>query len=168
MPMDLKGKNGLQILERLSEWIFLATGLAVLVITVLISYDVLMRYFLNRPQLFVDELTAFILVGVIFLGTAPTFHRGGHIRIDLVTSRLRQTTQRRLRLITLSVGIAMLGVVIYQTGISAWMAYTYGRVSAVMVYPLWIGMVLIPIGLFLMALFMVVNLLKEIRSKPEG
>ena len=165
--MSEKGKNGPPFLDRLSEGIFLITGLAVLAITLMISFDVLMRYFLNRPQLFVDELTSFILVGVIFLGTAPTFRRGAHIQIDLVTSRLRKATQRRLRIFTLSVGIAMLGVVTYETIISAWVAYKYGRVSAVMVYPIWIAMVFIPIGLSLMAFFMVVNLMKEIRSKPE-
>ncbi len=165
--MSQKGRNGLPFLERLSEGIFLITGLAVLLITLMISFDVLMRYFLNRPQLFVDELTAFILVGVIFLGTAPTFHRDAHIRIDLVTSRLRKATQRRLRIFTLSVGIAMLGVVTYETILSTWVAYKFGRVSAVMVYPIWIGMVFIPVGLSLMVFFMIVRLMKEIRSQPE-
>ena len=64
------------ILARLSDGVILVSGLAVLAITLLISFDVLMRYFLDQPQLFVDELTSFLLVGVIFWGTAPTFFRG--------------------------------------------------------------------------------------------
>ena len=167
MRMSLKRKSDQSLIERLSEGIFLITGLAILASTLMISYDVLMRYFLNRPQLFVDELTSFVLVGIIFLGSAPTFHKGGHIRIDLVTSRLRQTLQRRLRILTLSVGIVMLSVVVYETAVSALVAYKFGRVSAVMIYPLWIGMIFIPLGLSLMALFMIVNLIKDIRSKPK-
>ena len=35
-------------------------GLAVLAIVVLISLDVLMRFFFNQPQLFVDEVASFL------------------------------------------------------------------------------------------------------------
>ena len=42
-------------LKWLSNAIILICGAGVLVCTLLITYDVLMRYFLNEPQLFVDE-----------------------------------------------------------------------------------------------------------------
>ena len=43
-------------------------GLATLVMTGLIAFDVLMRYFLNEPQLFVDEVVGFLQVLVVFGG----------------------------------------------------------------------------------------------------
>ena len=132
------------VLERFSERIILITGLGVLAITLLVSYDVLMRYFLDEPQLFVDDLTSFLLVAVIFLGTGPVFYKGGHIRVDLVTSRLKPKTQSRLRVVTLSIGIALLGVVIYETMVSTVAAFQTGRVSAVMAYPLWTRHALYP------------------------
>ncbi|MCX5909617.1 MAG: TRAP transporter small permease [Deltaproteobacteria bacterium] len=67
-------------LGQFAEWIILITGVGVLAITLMVSFDVLMRYFFDEPQLFIDELTSFILVGVIFLGTGPVFYKGGHIR----------------------------------------------------------------------------------------
>ena len=89
---DTRMRTGL---ERFSERIILITGLGVLAITLMVSYDVLMRYFLDMPQLFVDDLSSFLLVGIIFLGTGPVFYKGGHIRVDLVTSRLKSRTQSR-------------------------------------------------------------------------
>jgi TRAP-type C4-dicarboxylate transport system permease small subunit len=152
-------------LERFSDRIVLLTGLCVLAMTLMVSYDVLMRYFLDDPQLFVDDLTSFLLVAVIFLGAGPVFYKGGHIRIDLVTSRLKTKTQTRMRVITLSIGIALLGIVIYETMVSTMGAFQTGRVSAVMNYPLWMGMIFIPLGLILMIFFMVVELVKAMKGK---
>lgn len=163
-PSDSPKKTGL---ERFSEWITLITGLGVLAITLMVSYDVLMRYFLDQPQLFVDELTSFLLVAVIFLGTGPVFYKGGHIQVDLVTSRLKPKSQRRLRVITLFIGIALLAIVIYETMVSTVVAFQIGRLSAVMAYPLWIAMFFVPLGLILMAFFMVVGLVKKMRGKEE-
>ena len=47
-----------------------------------------MRYFLNRPLLGVDEIAGFLPVLVVFWGSAYTFQRGGHIRVDLMPSHL--------------------------------------------------------------------------------
>jgi len=57
-----------------------------------------------------------------------------------------------------------LAVVIWVTGQSALTAYRYGRVSAVLLYPLWVPMLLIPAGLFLMALCMVETLRRQLRA----
>ncbi len=135
--------------------------------TLMVSYDVLMRYFFDEPQLFVDDLTSFLLVAIIFLGAGPVFYKGGHIRIDLLTSRLKSKTQSRLRVITLSIGIALLGIVIYETMVSTVVAFQTGRVSAVMNYPLWIAMFFVPLGLIFMVFFMVVGLVKEVKGKVE-
>ncbi len=165
MSDTLRGENG--FLSWLSQTTILISGISVLVITLLISFDVLMRYFLDQPQLFVDELTSFLLVAVIFLGTGPTFQKGGHIQVDLLTSRLSSRTQDRMRILTLLIGIILLAVITYETWISTAVAFRLGRVSAVMLYPLWIAMAFVPLGLILMGLFMVVKLANLVRGKEK-
>ena len=154
-------------LERFSEGAILISGMGILAMSLMVSYDALMRFFLDDPQLFVDELTSFLLVAVIFLGTGPTFYKGGHIRVDLVSNRLKPKNRSRLRIITLFIGIALLGIITYETMVSTLVAFRTGRLSAVMGYPLWIAMLFIPSGLVLMAFFMVVELIKEKRGKGE-
>ena len=73
------------MIGRASKAAALLSGLATLALAVLISFDVLMRYFLNRPQLIVDEVGPFLLLLVIFGAAAQTFRVGGHVRVDLVT-----------------------------------------------------------------------------------
>ncbi len=58
------------MIARLSWVAALLAGIATLVIAVLISADVLLRYFLNSPLLFVDEVASFLLVLVIFRALA--------------------------------------------------------------------------------------------------
>jgi TRAP-type C4-dicarboxylate transport system permease small subunit len=142
----------------------LVSGLATLVLALLISFDVLMRYFLNRPQLIVDELGPFLLLLVIFGAAAQTYRVGGHVRMDLVTSHLPPAARAWLRLLNLALGLVFLAVVIWVTTQSALTAFRYGRVSAVLLYPLWVPMLLIPAGLLLMALCMVGTLRRQLRA----
>ena len=140
----------------------LLAGFATLAIVLLVSYDVLMRYFLDRPQLFVDEVAGFLQVLLIFGGAAYTFRVGAHVRVDLITNHVRRPVRAGLRLLTLVLGVVFLAVVIWVTTQSAYTAYRYGRVSAVMLYPLWLPMAFIPIGLALMGLAMAVALVRQV------
>lgn len=151
-------------IDRTSKGASLLGGLATLLMTALISFDVLMRYFLNQPQLFVDELAGFLQVLVVFWGLAYTFQVDGHIRVDLVTSHLPAPARAWLRVTTLAVGLALLGLVSWVTWQSAITAYDFGRVSTVMLYPIWIPMLLIPTGIGLMAVAMVARLARQVRT----
>jgi len=142
----------------------LVSGLATLVLALLISFDVLMRYFFNRPQLIVDEVGPFLLLLVIFGAAAQTYRVGGHVRMDLVTSHLPPAARAWLRLLNLALGLVFLAVVIWVTTQSALTAYRYGRVSAVLLYPLWVPMLMIPAGLLLLALCMVGTFRRQLRA----
>jgi TRAP-type C4-dicarboxylate transport system permease small subunit len=138
-------------------------GLATLVIAAATTLDVLLRYFLNQPLLGVDEIAGFLQVLIVFWGCAHAFRGGGHIRVDLVTSHLGGPLRARLRVVTLTLGLLLLGVVCWVTTQSALTAYRYQRVSAVMLYPLWPAMLLIPTGLALMAAAMLAVLVRQLR-----
>jgi TRAP-type C4-dicarboxylate transport system permease small subunit len=152
------------VIGRVARSASTVAGLAVLVIVALITYDVLMRYFLNEPQLFVDEVASFLQVLVIFGGLAYTFRTGGHVRVDLLTARLPGRARARLRVGGLVLSLGFLGVVMWTTAQSALTAYRYGRVSTVMLYPLWAPMLLIPLGLALLAAVMLVTLAGQLRA----
>jgi TRAP-type C4-dicarboxylate transport system permease small subunit len=151
------------LIARASSIAGTVAGFATLAIVLLISYDVLMRYFFDQPQLFVDELASFLEVLIIFGGLAWTFNARGHIRIDLVTPHLPGPVRAWLRVVTLTLGMVLLAVVMWVTGQSALTAYRYGRVSAVMLYPLSLPMLFIPAGLGLMSLAMLVTLVRQVR-----
>lgn len=152
------------MIEWTSRWLAVLAGVAILAITLLVSMDVLMRYFLDKPQLFVDELASFLQVFVIFGGLAYTFLVGGHVRVDLLTTNMKPVRRARLRVVTLIMGILLVAVITWVTLQSAISAYDYDRASTVMVYPLWIPMICIPLGLLLMVAAMGATLLRQIRA----
>jgi len=60
--------------------------------------------------------------------------------------------------------LAFLGIVMWTTTQSALTAYRYGRVSTVMLYPLWWPMLAIPLGLALLAAVMLMALVDQVRA----
>jgi len=150
-------------MSRVASVAALLAGFATLAIVLLISYDVAMRYFFNDPQIYVDEVSSFLEVLVVFGGTAYTFRGGGHVRVDLFTGRVAPATRAWLRAFTLLLGVVFLAVVIWVTTQSAITAWRYGRVSAVMLYPLWLPMAVIPAGLALMGLAMLTTLARQVK-----
>jgi len=151
------------VIRRAADVAGLLAGFATLAIVLFVSYDVLMRYFFDQPQLFVDEVASFLQVLLIFGGAAYTFRVGGHVRVDLITTHVPRAARAWMRLVTLTLGVAFLAVVIWVTTQSAYTAYRYGRVSAVMLYPLWLPMAFIPAGLALMGLAMLVALGRQVK-----
>jgi TRAP-type C4-dicarboxylate transport system permease small subunit len=101
---------------------------------------------------------------VIFGGVAETFRTGVHVRVDLVTARLPPGARAWLRVVTLALGVVLLAVIIWVTGQSALTAYRYERVSTVMLYPIWLPMLLIPLGLLMMALAMLAAFIGQWRA----
>lgn len=151
------------MIERFAKAMALVGGVVTLLITLLISFDVLMRYFLDAPQLFVDELASYLQILIIFGGLAYTFVSGGHVRVDLLTSNLSPVRRARLRVFTLALGCVLILIVTWVTVQTTLTAIDYGRLSAVMLYPLWLPMVFIPLGLALFAIAMLIALVRQIR-----
>ncbi len=57
-------------------------------VTLSVCLEVILRYFLNRPQVWVIELSEYALLYMTFLGAAWVLRSEGHVTVDLVTTRL--------------------------------------------------------------------------------
>lgn len=53
------------------------------------GYSVFKRYVLGTPVTWTDELSGYLVVGIVMFGAAETLRRGEHISVDLLSSRLR-------------------------------------------------------------------------------
>lgn len=66
----------------------------VLLILSVTGYSVFQRYVLGTPVTWTDELSGFLVVGVVMFGAAETLRRGEHISVDLLTARAKGVTAR--------------------------------------------------------------------------
>lgn len=86
-------------------------------------YSVFMRYVLNRPLSWADELTGWGLVALVMFGACEAYRRGDHIAIDLAVGRLRPRAAR-LQRIWADLGVLVLAGVL---GASAWESIDFAR-----------------------------------------
>jgi TRAP-type mannitol/chloroaromatic compound transport system permease small subunit len=78
------------------EW----TSLLIIPLTVVVIFEVIMRYVFNAPTVWGFEATTF-LYGVHFmLGLAYTAVCDGHVKVDIFTSRAKSRTQAILVILT--------------------------------------------------------------------
>lgn len=65
-----------------------------------ITLSVILRYFLDSPLPWAIELSEYLQVAMIFLGTAWVLKVEGHVTMDLLINRLKPKTQALLKTIT--------------------------------------------------------------------
>lgn len=140
------------------------SGLAaalLLVSLALVAWSVLMRYFLNQPIPWVDELVGYLLVGLVMLAAADALRRGEHISVDLVTERLgpggRRLTAAAGQLAVLVAGVALV--------VGGWQTAAFSKLLGIystgyLAVPIYLPQLLIPLGGLLLAVAASVGLLR--------
>ena len=66
----------------------------VLVTILIVVYSVFMRYVINIPQTWTDELVGYFLVATVMFGVAETLRKNDHITVDLISSKLNNKNRR--------------------------------------------------------------------------
>jgi len=132
---------------------YLAFMAAVLIIFTMLSVgaEVVMRYFLRRPMIWVMEITEISLLFVTFLGTAWLLKREGHVKVDIVTGHLNPRAQDLLGIISSIIGIIVCLVLVWY-GIHVSYDYIQGGLYEPTLLELPKGplLTIIPIGSFLL------------------
>ena len=146
-------------------------ALSLLASLVLIVFSVVMRYFLNQPAAWVDELVGYLLVACVMLAAADALFEGEHLAVDLVTERLGRAG-RHASLIAGLVAVALTALLLVVEGFDmVGFSRMVGLMSnGYMAVPMWIPQLLVPIGGVLLLLAALVALRAAARGEggPSG
>jgi C4-dicarboxylate transporter DctQ subunit len=77
-------------------------GLIILGATTLVTIvttEVVLRYGFKQSLIFTEELSRYLMVWIVFLGSALAVRDGAHIRINFLIKRFNQRNQKWLRLL---------------------------------------------------------------------
>lgn len=123
------------------------SAVSLLVSLALIAYSVVMRYFLNRPQPWIDEIAGYLLVASVMLAAADALFHGEHIAVDIVTERLPAGAKRIIHQLGL-VAVAAMGALL---AVSGWDMVEFSWMSGMLStgylsVPMWLPQLLVPIG----------------------
>ncbi len=138
-----------------------------LVSLALVAWSVLMRYFLNQPIPWVDELVGYLLVGLVMLAAADALRRGEHISVDLLTDRLGARGQR------LTAAAGQLAVLVASLALvyGGWQTASFSKLLGIystgyLAVPIYLPQLLIPLGGLLLAVAAAVGLLRMVVGQP--
>jgi TRAP-type C4-dicarboxylate transport system permease small subunit len=82
--------------------------------------QVVLRTFFNEPQTWVEELSRYIFVWVVFVGAAIGVYHDNHIRLDLVDGFLRRRALSVLNVLRTLAEIAAMGLLLCSGVLVAW------------------------------------------------
>lgn len=151
--------------DRLSRWSAAVGGVALAVMIVLITAQVVSRRFLDTPMVVADELSGYLLVVTTFSALGYALQHGDHIQVTLLVDHLSQRARNWLRVFWCLIGIPFLALLIWRTGILAHDSYVSGSfsVSATNIL-LWPIQTFVPAGLAVFLLQMVAELASAIET----
>jgi TRAP-type C4-dicarboxylate transport system permease small subunit len=151
----------------ISNGLAVVSGITILVITLIVTVDVFMRYLLNRPLLFAGETCEFLMALIVFAGLAYTFQRGGHIRIELVIQRMPTRFRYWIRTATFAVGIIFLFIFAWQIFLFIKESYDFNRASTVLLCPIWIPQLSMLIGVIALILVLILAIVSHLGSHHD-
>lgn len=125
----------------------------IMVMSLLILYDVIMRYGFSKATYYATEMSGYMVVAVVFLGCALTFREERHVAVAVVRMRLPPRFQLWLELLTLVLSLLAFAVVTWQGGNMVLKSIVRESTSpSLLGTPLFIPQIAIPVGAALLTL----------------
>ena len=119
-------------IKRLNTVCATLSGLVLLFVTFSMFVDVILRYFFNRPSIWVTEITTYLFLYIIFLGTAYALQEGMHIRVTFLLDRFNEKVIRITNLITALFAMIFSFVLLWETSEMTWYAFKENWTSPTM------------------------------------
>ena len=149
------------VVERITDAAGVLAGAATLAPTGMVTGGGVARRVLNAPLLFVEEVSGYLVLAIVFLGLAYTLKDDGHIRVDVVFGRLTGGVRRATQAACLVAALVWAGFVVAGTWRLVEEYYTQRVLSfAYLQTPLWIPGTAMVAGAVLLALQVLALLLR--------
>jgi TRAP-type C4-dicarboxylate transport system permease small subunit len=128
--------------------------LLVLGLMVLFAYEVGARYLFGKPTGFANQAGAYMTVFIMALGAGFTLLKGGHVAVDVVTSRLSRRTAGPVTLVNESIGFLVAAALCYFSFGTVLETYERGTVEFASTYRVteYLPQIVMPVGFAVLSL----------------
>ena len=153
-----------RIIAALNQLIVIVSSVALLGASVVLTYSVIVRYFLKFSTDWQDEMSVFLIIGAVFMSAAAIQARRGHVAIEAIVGLLPPRVNRMRQI---AVDIASLVF----CGFFAWKSWILLDEAIVDNFhsgstwgpPLWIPYSLMTVGMTLLGLQLLIQIVNELR-----
>jgi C4-dicarboxylate transporter DctQ subunit len=111
------------IIKKVNIFCAFVAGLVLLFVTLSIFVDVILRYFFASPTIWITEVSTYLFLYLIFLGTAYALQQGTHIRVTFLLDRLSQKLKRVINVLTSVFSMIFTAVLMWQSSRMTWSAF---------------------------------------------
>jgi TRAP-type C4-dicarboxylate transport system permease small subunit len=150
--------------------IFLVLACIILSFVMLsVCLEVFLRYFLNRPQVWVIELSEYALLYITFLGAAWVLRSDGHVTVDLFTA-LMSSKNRAICSLASFIVCFMVSIILAVYGIRVtWDHLSHGIYNpTILEMPKAAILLVIPLGGITLLIQSIRGAIKSLRSIMEA
>lgn len=163
-------KNKITLKGILTNLDAIITGVTLSICVVLVNANVIMRYFLNSPIHWAEEVVTSLFVWTVFIGSAYAYRKHSHLGVDIVINMLPEKVKGIVKAI---MSVVELLVLIMLTIISSQYVYHLifsrsGKLKIALTdllrVPKWWTGIAVPIGFGLSVIYSVYFMFKNVRA----
>lgn len=162
------GRSAEKIIARIVRTAGMASTVLLVIMMMLTVVDVILRHFFDSPIHGSMELTEYLMVCVGTLGLAWCALEGGHIKVDLIVSRLSQRKQNFINSFNYVLLTGVSGLIAWRTIVRAGTLQDLGVASAMLDIPRWPFVLVVSFSyllLFVTAIVLLIYAISALMSK---
>jgi len=160
----------LKVFDTITEWsgrIVVWVFVALLAITL---YEVFTRRFLGRPTIWTFEILSYLFAAVVMLSLGYTHLHEGHAKVDILTEKMSDKTQKLIEVITYPFFLGLMTYIMFKDGFiyaqTSWRLLEKApSVFNSIVYP---AKTMIPLGIGLLGIAGISRFIKNIVFLVKG
>jgi len=127
---------------------------------IIITADVILRYFFNSPIDGSLELIRFVLVLTVLLAIPYTTVKRQHVCIDIITAKLNETARSRLDAIMVFIALILTSLIVWRSVQYAALMYQTNEMSAILRIPIWPFVSVVAFGFALTTCVLLIQMLR--------
>ena len=142
----------------LASALFIAIGF-------IVSYEVIMRYLINSPTIWVNEVSRFLQIWATYLALTYSFHKQDFIRITVIYDRLNENGKKILDFISFIFILIFSSFVVYFGWLIAYDSLKVGRTSSTILdVPSFLTELAIPLCFAFLVLRVILEIITYVRN----
>lgn len=159
----------MRAIDKINEAASNAACLLFAPLAVISTYEVFMRYVMNRPTTWVWDVNVHLFSLIVVFGAGNTLRKGGHVVMDVLITRLSRKTRLALNIVAYLFFIFAVGIMVWQSAIFALRSVEVGeRTSTLLGMPVYPLKACIFFGIALLWLEGVALFIRDVREFTSG
>jgi TRAP-type C4-dicarboxylate transport system permease small subunit len=155
-----------RLLALVNQLVVIASSIALVAASGVLTYSVVSRYFLHLSSDWQDEMSVFLIVGAVFMSAAAVQAQRGHVGIESIISLLSPRANRIRQIVVDIATFIFCAYFSWKSFLLLHEAWVDGyRSSSTWQPPLWIPYSLMTAGMTLLSIQLALQILAQLRGR---